>query len=129
MFNFPYRLLRLYKRTLVFYIILFAFPLLLVLAYFFTVQPFRNDTKQYLAAKNNLKTSIMNQPTADNAKVALNQANQELIKIRCDKVDTVYRVECDRLKSDINQFLPLVESNDKSSRANYLANDIVNLLK
>ncbi len=129
MFNIFYSLLKLHKRTLVFYIVLFILPLILILTYLFTAQPFRNDTDKYLNVKTTLKTTIMSQKTEEATKQALIIANKDLGGVRCDKVNSIYQVECDRLKTNINQLLPLIESSSKSAQANYLANDIVNLLK
>ncbi len=131
MFNVFYRLLRLSRMVLTFYIFLALATILVLISIFFIIEPFRNDTNKYIEVKRTAYLNITSYGKTENEiKQAFKDLNKQLDGVRCDKVNGANLAnECIRLKADIKEVMPLLDSTTRASNSQSLALDIINILK
>jgi len=113
-----------------FYLIIIAIFITLVGLFIFIQEPFRDDTEDYLAIKRDSWSQLQSAGSSDDlVRTSLIDLNGELENVKCNKVDDVYRSECDTLKDKVSQATDLINSGDDGNRGSQLGTEIANILK
>ena len=120
-----------YRQLLIIRFFFWVFIILGLVFAFMVIAPIRDDTSKYLEIKRTAWVNIQSDQTPSGVKKTLIQTDKELNSIRCDKVEKQYVSECSKLKSEIIEAIPLLESNNKddSAKSGVLNREIENIIK